>query len=453
MKRCLSDIYDARNFREHRKAGDMFERAASRRRFIAGAAGGAAALALRPLVGASTSAPGIGTSARATLPAARFGGVLPANHLAWVWQFNQDGEPERIREVLAAYGLGIALKTHDGLEWMAKYDTSRNAVSGPQRIAQLASFFEAGGVPFHAWCVVQGIDPARESAMAASVLQAGARSLSIDLESYSGFWRGSQVQALQYTGMLRQAQPDATVMITIDARPWEIDRIPLKEFAAAANAIAPQVYWSDFGTAPNVVKYRLAGSDPGAGGVTPLFALDTAARKIGSFGLPIHPIGPGLISDTGAWGQFISESYARDAESLSVWRLGTTSPRVLELLKATPPRPRSYVVRVGDTAGGLAAAWNTNVEAIASTNGLADVNLLVVGQTLTIPRGAGAPISIPAISAAANVTPSGGTYTIQAGDSVGALAERWNTTSARIIAVNGLTNANVIVVGRSLRIP
>jgi LysM repeat protein len=432
----------------------MFERTASRRRFLAGIAGGAAAVGLRPLVHASGIMPAArAASAPYTPNAARFGGALPTSHLAWVWQFNQDGEPERIREILAAHGLGVSVKTHDGLEWMAKYDTSRNAVSGPQRIAQLASFFEAGGVPFHAWCVVHGVDAPREAAMAASVLQAGARSLSIDLESYAGFWRGTQVQALQYTGMLRQAQPDATVMITIDARPWEIDRIPLKEFAAAANAIAPQVYWSDFGTTPNLVKYRLAGADPGAAGVTPLFALDTAARKISSLGLPIHPIGSGLITDTGAWGQFINESYARDAESLSVWRLGTTSPGVLELLKATPTRPRSYTVRLGDTASRLAGVWNTSVEEIAAANSLTNVNLLVVGQVLTIPRGAGALISVPSVSAAASVTPGGGTYVIQPGDSIGALAVRWNTTSARITAVNGLANANLIVVGQTLRIP
>ncbi|MDA0302211.1 MAG: hypothetical protein O2822_06765 [Chloroflexi bacterium] len=103
----------------------MFERIASRRRFLAGiasTAGGAAALGLRPIAGAASAltqdaAP---SPAPAPAPAVRFGRVLPTNHLAWVWQFNQDGEPERIRDILAAHGLGIALKTHDGLEWMAK---------------------------------------------------------------------------------------------------------------------------------------------------------------------------------------------------------------------------------------------------------------------------------------------------------------------------------------------
>ena len=45
------------------------------------------------------------------------------------------------------------------------------------------------------------------------------------------------------------------------------------------------------------------------------------------------------------------------------------------------------------------------------------------------------------------------TIKVRAGDSVGALAVRWNTTSARIVAVNGLANRNHIVVGQTLRIP
>ncbi len=432
----------------------MLDRPTSRRRLLAGIAGGAAALSLGAVLPRSA---GTASAAR------NFPGLSPTTHLAWVWQFDQDGEAERIRDVLAAHQMGIALKTHDGVQWMAKYDKNRRAVSGPRQVEELASFFEAGGVPFHAWCVVQGVNPQVESSMAASVLAAGARSLSIDLESYPGFWAGTTQSALQYTGWLRHAQPDAQIMVSMDARPWEIDRIPLREFAAMANALAPQAYWSDFGTSSNISRYRQAGVDPGLAGVTPLFTIDTAARKLNSFGLPIHPIGPGLIADAGAWGQFLNGSYAHDAESFSVWRFGTTKPGVFELLKANPPRPRSYVVKSGDTLGLLAARWNSSVEEVSRINGLTNANLLMVGQVLVMPRVANMPATLPS-PVVANTAPaptasttaissSGGSYVIQPGDSVGRLAERWDTTSARIIEVNGLRNANVIVVGQTLRIP
>lgn len=221
-----------------------------------------------------------------------------------------------------------------------------------------------------------------------------------------------------------------------------------------SNAIAPQMYWSDFGTSANIVKYRAAGADPGIAGVTPLFVLDTATRRLASYGLPLHPIGPGLISDSLAWSSFINEAYARDVETLSVWRFGTTTPGVLQMLKATPPKPRSYVVQVGDSLSGLAAQWGVSVEALAAVNGISNPNLLIVGSRLVIPRGAAASAPVSAVIATTTAGSSaGGTYTVRAGDSVGALAVRWGTTSARIAQVNGLANQNVIVVGQTLRIP
>ena len=444
----------------------MFERPASRRQFLSGIAGGAAALSLRPLARASNLAP---SAPEPAPPAVKWAGPLPTKHLAWVWQFNQDGEPERIRETLAQHGLGVAMKTHDGTNWMSKWDTSGKALSGPQQIEKIASFFEAGGVPFHAWCVVKGNEPMLEASMAASVLASGARSLSIDLESYPGFWAGTQYAALQYTGLLRNAQPDATIMTTIDARPWEYDRIPIKEFAAASNAIAPQVYWSDFGTASNINRYRSMGADPGAAGVTPAFTLDIAARRLAGLGLPIHPIGPGLISDQSAWAQFMTESYARDVEALSVWRFGTTTPRVWEMLQANPPRPRTYIVQPGDSLGRLAGLWNTSIDEIVRLNGLANPNLVVQGQTLAIPRGivapvitppsavvsqpVSAPVAAPVAAPPVAAPPPPTTYVVQPGDSAWSLAGQWNTTPQRIAEVNGLTNMNVIVVGQRLRIP
>ncbi len=259
-------------------------------------------------------------------------------------------------------------------------------MSGPYRIAELAEFFEAGGVPFHAWAVVQGVDPVREALMASEVLKAGARTISLDLESYRGFWVGTPAKARQFGDVLREAQPDKGVLTTIDARPWEVDRIPLKEFAAFSNAIAPQVYWSDFGTASNITKYWIAGDIPGSEGVTARFALDASARKVQAFGLPIHPIGPGLVSDRAAWTQFIERSFVHEARTISTWRYGTTTPAVFAMLRDNPPRvDRVYVVQPGDSLGWIAAQYNTTVEALLKKNAIANPNLIRIGQSLVVP--------------------------------------------------------------------
>ncbi len=356
----------------------------SRRSLLKIAGSGAAALALRPLTATAAGTVLAGLSGAAPLlPAAS---VLPTTHLAWVWQFSTDGKPEVIREKLAAHGLGIALKTHDGVEWMSRYDKHAAAVSGPRRVAELAEFFEGGGVPFHAWAVVHGADPVREATMAADVLGAGARSIALDLESYRGFWVGTPAKARQYGEVLRAAQPDKGVLTTIDARPWEMDRIPLKEFAAFSDAIAPQVYWSDFTTQANITKYWIAGEIPGSDGVTARFALDVAAKKLQSLRLPIHPIGPGLVTDRVAWSQFINRAYIHEASTLSTWRFGTTTPEVFAMLRDTPPRvDRWYTVQPGDSLGYIALTYGTTVEALLKKNGLTNPNLIRIGQQILVP--------------------------------------------------------------------
>ncbi|GAA1812235.1 LysM peptidoglycan-binding domain-containing protein [Nesterenkonia flava] len=47
----------------------------------------------------------------------------------------------------------------------------------------------------------------------------------------------------------------------------------------------------------------------------------------------------------------------------------------------------TYTVRAGDTLGGIASAHGTTVSALASANGITNVDLIRVGQRLTIPGG------------------------------------------------------------------
>lgn len=45
----------------------------------------------------------------------------------------------------------------------------------------------------------------------------------------------------------------------------------------------------------------------------------------------------------------------------------------------------TYTVKKGDTLSGIALLHNTTVEALASTNGIQNVNLIHMGQVLQIP--------------------------------------------------------------------
>ena len=431
-------------------------RPATRRRFINGLAGVSAALVLDPaalsraLAARTSTLPleladllDVGAVARgsASDSSRTVDSLEPSlNHLVWVWQFSQDGSKEAIRAVLARYGLGVVLKIHDGTDWMATYDSSADAVDGAARVAELGRFFEDGGVPFHAWCVLHGLDPTREAQMAAEVLSAGARSISLDLEPHAGFWRGTPAAALELGRELRRLQPDAWVVTSIDARPWEVDRIPLAEFATFASEIAPQAYWSLFQTPANIAKFTKAGYDPGDGGVTARFVLDVATDKLRPFGLPVRPIGDGTRAEESEWRDFIERAYENGAEAVSVWRFGVTDASVWQLLKETPPLPLSYVVQPGDTLSVLAEQWRTSVPTIAELNGIANANLIQIGARLRVPRGAVLP-QTPVL------------YMIRPGDTLAAIAEDWGTSVPAIVELNGISNPNLLRVGQQLQIP
>src|ERR1700674_2595450 len=156
------------------RSDSIFKRALTRRRFIAGSAlsAGAAAVSL-----------GLGPcDPRLIRKLQQDKNPQPPHHIVWVWQFSADGSLAAIASVLQGTGLGVLVKTHDGVEWMSKYDNAPDAITGGDRVRNVARYFEDRGIPFHAWAVPKGVDPPREAQMAADVLSAGARSLVLDLE-------------------------------------------------------------------------------------------------------------------------------------------------------------------------------------------------------------------------------------------------------------------------------
>ena len=203
-------------------------RSTSRRRFLAGAAAIPAALALgsRPAL-ARGSAP---SPARPPANPSAIDLYEP-RHLAWVWQFQHDGERELIRDVLATHKLGLAIKTHDATDWMSKYDVTADAIDGPASIEALANYFAQAGVPLHAWSVLHGEDPLLEAQMAAQALDAGAQSIFLDLEPHSGFWTGTTEDALRFGEELRRLQPSAFIGTSASARRCRLSALSSSWFA------------------------------------------------------------------------------------------------------------------------------------------------------------------------------------------------------------------------------
>lgn len=306
--------------------------------------------------------------------------------LTWVWHFGTDGPAQQIASKLAASRGGVIVKTHNATDWMAKQDSTPDAVTGPEQVAALARLFEANGVPFHAYAVVKGIDPIMEAQMAASVLAAGARSLFLDLEPWSGYWQGTPEGALAFGAELRRLQPGATIVTAIDPRPWALGGIPLTEFASFSNALAPLIYWETFDSPATRDGYANAGFPLPPGEITPEFLLDVTAQVLSPYGRPLRPVGQGA-SDSAQWARFIGHATSTGMPELSVWRYGVTSPDVWPVLAERTPSGQQYTVVAGDTLSLIARRWGVDPNRIALANRLANPNAIHIGQVLCIPTG------------------------------------------------------------------
>jgi hypothetical protein len=300
----------------------------SRRRFITGAAAGAAAF---------TASRFLTSTAEASPPQQVPAG---ARNAVWVWAFSEDGkDPVAVRDALAFHGMDVIFKTHDGTEWTTR--SNGLGVAGPEDVRKWADFFESAGVGFHAWCDTRGNDPITEARMCSDALNSGARSMYFDLETPEGrfYWHGSNADAVTFGAELRRLQPAARLVVAPDARPWKVKEVPLAEFAAFSDAIAPQLYWEIFNSPSNYKLLADYGYFAGPEGMTPELVLDAANGALAKFGRPVHPIGGGAAK-VDEWQRFVGHAYSLGMPSVSVWRYGTATPALLPTLQGMPaPQP------------------------------------------------------------------------------------------------------------------
>lgn len=127
---------------------------------------------------------------------------------------------------------------------------------------------------------------------------------------------------------------------------------------------------------------------------------------------------------------------------------GTRYKKTLEkagLAVSTPQKPqnnaaageKTYTVKKGDTLSKIASKYGTTYQKLASYNGIANPNVISVGQIIRIP-GSGTH-----------------TYTVKSGDSLWKIAEKQLGDGARyneIKTLNGLTS-NTIHAGQTLKLP
>lgn len=113
-----------------------------------------------------------------------------------------------------------------------------------------------------------------------------------------------------------------------------------------------------------------------------------------------------------------------------------------------PPGPVRHVVRSGEMLLAIAAEYDTSVEKIMMVNEMTDPTSLQIGQELLIPVTA-----TPIGKATPQPTPKLVFHTIEPGDTLLALALKYDTTVEALIAANWISDPSGLQIGQKLVIP
>lgn len=106
------------------------------------------------------------------------------------------------------------------------------------------------------------------------------------------------------------------------------------------------------------------------------------------------------------------------------------------LMPASPAAAHTtYVVQAGDTLSGIAQRHGISTAELAAENGITNLDLIWIGQTLSVP------------------TAEPTYYTVQAGDSLSQIAVANGMSTADLAALNGITDPNLIRVGQQIQLP
>ena len=110
-------------------------------------------------------------------------------------------------------------------------------------------------------------------------------------------------------------------------------------------------------------------------------------------------------------------------------------------------RGGSVTVQPGDTLSDIADRQGVSLNQLMQANGITNPNMVVAGQKLVLPG------SRRATAAAAPRALPTAPYTVKSGETLSEIADRFGTSTERLIQLNGISNPNLVVAGTRLAIP
>lgn len=115
-----------------------------------------------------------------------------------------------------------------------------------------------------------------------------------------------------------------------------------------------------------------------------------------------------------------------------------------------------YTVQSGDTLSGIANRFSTTVNHLASLNDISNPNRIYVGQRLLVRQQTSSQTNTNNTNTSSNTTNTSssatGTYTVQSGDTLSGIANKFGTNYESLANLNNISNTNRIYVGQVLKL-
>ncbi|MFT9596596.1 LysM peptidoglycan-binding domain-containing protein [Mesobacillus sp.] len=164
--------------------------------------------------------------------------------------------------------------------------------------------------------------------------------------------------------------------------------------------------------------------------------------------LSVYPMGQGYTAFKGDTFPLISETLENGQYQVLVKEgvSGTINASDVEIVAETAapsvPNTVEYTVASGDTLWKIATKFNTTISQIVALNNLDPNKYLYIGQKLKVPAaGSPEPVQQPVI------------HTVQSGDTLWKVAQKYNTTIDAIVRANNLDPAKYLYIGQKITIP
>nr|WP_245243584.1 LysM peptidoglycan-binding domain-containing protein [Mesobacillus selenatarsenatis] len=164
--------------------------------------------------------------------------------------------------------------------------------------------------------------------------------------------------------------------------------------------------------------------------------------------LSVYPAGQGYTAVKGDTFPLISETVENGRYEVLVKEgvSGTINVSdvelVVETVPPTVPNTAVYTVVSGDTLWKIAAKFNTTISEIVTLNNLDPNKYLYIGQKLKVPA-----------TVSPEPAPQPVIHTVQSGDTLWKIAQKYGTTIDAIIKANNLDPAKYLYIGQKLTIP